>query len=424
MPSFSRARRFLRIVEIQRVKKAGKTGMMRQLADLAGLPTLIFGSLLLKPGKGEKAVVAAEKLMAINPLNPSFVEFFCKAARVAEQIEIAVQTLELVVEAEPGDMVLTRALGDIYNEIGNYMGARNAYEKVVQARPHDAQTAKLLKEMDAQTSMQSGGWEEAEGKEGGYRDLIKDKEQASKLDIQAKAVVAGDDLEAMVAEQRAKIEKEPRNINAYRALIRLYRQRKLFAEAVAVTEEALKINTADPDLDRTLSELRALDYEARVDALREAGQVAEADELDAVRAQFVFDDLLERVKRYPNDLRLRFELGLQYFDNEYYDEAIQQLQLAQRSPKERNDALYYLARCFRNKNQPDLATMQLETALEQLPTMDDSRKQVLFELGEIAEEAGETDKAFDYYREVYGADIAYRDIGEKMERIYKARKKE
>ena len=56
--------------------------------------------------------------------------------------------------------------------------------------------------------------------------------------------------------------------------------------------------------------------------------------------------------------------------------------------------------------------------------MDDTRKAVLFDLGEMAEEAGDIEKAFKIYREIYGADIAYKDIGEKMERIYKLRQQQ
>jgi tetratricopeptide (TPR) repeat protein len=135
----------------------------------------------------------------------------------------------------------------------------------------------------------------------------------------------------------------------------------------------------------------------------------------------VFDDLVQRVERYPNDLRLRFELGQQYLMYDAYDDAIQQFQLSQRSPKERTLSLHGLAKCFRAKGQRDMAVMQLETALEQLHVMDDTKKAVLFDLGEMAEEAGDIEKAFKIYREVYGADIAYKDIGEKMERIYKLR---
>ena len=53
--------------------------------------------------------------------------------------------------------------------------------------------------------------------------------------------------------------------------------------------------------------------------------------------------------------------------------------------------------------------------------MDDMKKAVLFDLGEIAEETGDVERAFQLYKEVYGADIAYKDIEKKMERIYKLR---
>jgi len=137
--------------------------------------------------------------------------------------------------------------------------------------------------------------------------------------------------------------------------------------------------------------------------------------------QFVFDDLASRVQRYPNDLRLRFELGLQYFKYEYFDDAIGQLQLAQRSPKERVESLYYLAQCFIKKGQRDMAVMQLETANEQLPIMDDLKKKIVFALGDLAEQSGDIEKAFGYYKDVYGADIGFEDIGARMERIYKLR---
>jgi hypothetical protein len=65
--------------------------------------------------------------------------------------------------------------------------------------------------------------------------------------------------------------------------------------------------------------------------------------------------------------------------------------------------------------------MQLETASEQLPIMDDNRKKVLFELGEICEASGKPDRAFACFKEIYGADISYRDVGQKMERYYKER---
>ena len=109
---------------------------------------------------------------------------------------------------------------------------------------------------------------------------------------------------------------------------------------------------------------------------------------------------------------------------EYWDDAIGQFQQSQRSPKERLESLYYLAMCFANKGQTDMAVMQLETAASQIDIMDDLKKRIVFALGDLAEKSGKIDKAFEYYKDVYGADIAYEDIGERFQRVYKLRQEQ
>jgi len=267
----------------------------------------------------------------------------------------------------------------------------------------------------------AAGWEETAGKKEGYRDLIANKDQAKKLDIQAKAVVSGSDADALIEEAKTRLEKEPNNLNFYRALARLYTQNKRFEEAVTTLESARAVNAADPELDRALTATKILAYEGKIAALKTAGDAAAAQNVEVEMNQFVFDDLISRVQRYPNDLKLRFELGMQYFKYDYFDEAIGQFQLAQRSPKERVESLYYLSKCFAKKGQRDMAVMQLETANEQLVIMDDLKKKVVFELGVLAEESGDIEKAFNYYKDVYSADIGFEDIGVRMERIYKLR---
>jgi hypothetical protein len=100
---------------------------------------------------------------------------------------------------------------------------------------------------------------------------------------------------------------------------------------------------------------------------------------------------------------------------------MQQFQLAQKSPKHRLEALYYLACCFKAKGQGDLAVMQLDAAKSQLNVMDDLKKRVVYTLGVIAEEAGEIEKALGFYKDVYAADIGFMDIGERMQRLHSAR---
>jgi len=421
-PGFIRARRFLRAAEIQKIKKSPpKSGLMSKLGEWTSLPAYLKVTALFQAGKMERALFEAEKLLKQNPLQRRSVYLFADVAEAAGQMDAAILTLEAASEHDPQDMDIEKRLGDSYMKTEDYGKARDSYSKVLAERPMSADVLKLLKDAEAHYSMKTGGWDESAEGQGKFTDRISNQDQAKKIDIQNKAQVVGSDADIMINEWRAKITVEPNNLNYYRALARVFLQLKRYAEAIETLEKARKIATADPELDRSLTEARVRDYAARIEALRAKNDTNAADQLEQEKRQFVFDDLVLRVKNYPNDLRLRYELGVLYYEREGYDEAIQQLQLAQRSPKERTDALFFLARSFRAKGQDDIALMQLETALDLLPIMDDNRKKVLFDLGEIYEATGNHEKAFNCYREVYSADIGYLDISQKMERIFKLR---
>lgn len=419
-PGFSRARKVLRATQIAKYRKEKKSGLSEKMQDLSAAMMRMKIAGLLKAGKKESALLECEKLLAMNPLHSQNVELAVEVAEAAGHPEAALFTVEAAYENNPDDMQLLRRVADYYMAVGDYAKARDAYVKLNAYLPNDQVIFKQLKDAEARVTM-AAGWEEAAGKKDAYRDLIANKDQAKKLDMQAKAVVAGSDADALIEEARARIEQEPNNLNYYRALSRLLSQNKRFDEAVVVLESARGVNAADPELDRAITTTRIAAFEAKIDALKAAGDAAGAADLETEMNQFIFDDLSARVQRYPNDLKLRYELGMQYFKYGYHDDAIGQFQLSQRSPKERIESLYYLAMCFAGKGQRDMAIMQLETANEQLPIMDELKKKVVFALGKLAEEAGDIEKAFGYYKDVYGADISFEDIATRMERIYKLR---
>ena len=419
-PGFSRARKVLRATQIAKFRKEKKSGLSAKLqeASMALQRMKIAG--LLKANKKDMAMVECEKLLTMNPLHPQNVELAVEVAEAAGHPDAALFTVEAAYENNPDDMNLLRRVADYYMEEGDYTKARDAYLKLNAFLPSDQTIFKHLKDAEARVTM-AAGWEDAAGKKEGYRDLIANKEQAQSLDMKAKAVVAGSDADALIEEARARIEKEPNNLNFYRALARLLIQNKRFDEAVETLESARQVNAADPELDRALTNAKISAFEAKITELKAAGDAAGAENMEGEMNQFVFDDLSSRVQRYPNDLKLRYELGLQYFKYGYFDDAIGQFQMSQRSPKERVDSLYYLAMCFAQKGQRDMAIMQLEAANDQLAIMDDLKKKVVYALGKLAEEAGEIEKAFGYYKDVYGADIGFEDIQARMENIYKLR---
>ena len=418
-PDTLETRRLLRAAQIAKYRQ-NPPGFMAKMKCLTMRGKILS---LAKKGQGAEAMAEAEKLLTINPLDPDNIEAAVKAVEAAGKPEAAAISVEAAYSCNQSDVNLLERIAAYYMAAKRYDKARDAYVKLSQLKPGDQRIIQLLKNAEAQTTM-SSGWSDSVGKKGGFQNLIANKEQAKKLDQANKAMVTGEDAEALIAEKKAQIEKEPGNMNMYRALARIYMQNKRFAEAVQTLEQAQTINAADPELDRMLSTVRAADYEARIEALRQEGKTEEADALEVEKDQFVFDDLATRVDRYPNDLHLRFELGYQYYiygdqDPSFYDEAIQHLQLAQKSPKDRLNALYYLAMCFLKKGQRDMAVMQLETARDQLPMMDDLKKKVVYQLGLCAEETQDYEKAYNYYKDVYSADVTFGDLNERMLKIGK-----
>ena len=419
-PDVLETRKLLRTAQIANFRhKGSKAGIGSKLSGMMAR-NKIHG--IIKKGQYAEAMAEAEKLLCQNPLDADNIECAVKAAEAAGKQDHAAISVEAAYECGNKDPALLERVATYYSLAKNWTKARDAYQKLAQIKPGDQRVMQLLKNSEAQATM-NAGWTQSAGKKGGFQNLIANKEQAKKLDQANKAVITGDDAEAMIQDKLAQIEREPKNMNARRALARIYMQNKRFAEAVNCLSDAIEsLGPMDPELDRMMSQARVQYYDQEISNLRQAGKNEEADAMDQEKNQFVLDDLMSRVQRYPNDLHLRYELGVLLSSYGYYDEALEHLQLAQKSPKDRLWALYYLAMCFLAKEQTDMAVMQLETARDQIPTMDDLKKKVVYQLGLCAEAAGDLEKAYQYYKDVYSTDVGFEDLSERMLAVSQALK--
>jgi len=418
-PDVLESRKLLRAAQVANFRKNGKAGLGAKLGYMMARQKILS---LVKKGQGVEAMAEAEKLLSQNPLDPDNIEVAVKAAEAAGKTDHAAISIEAAYECSDKDPGLLERVATYYTMSKHWDKARDAYRKLSELKPGDQRIVQLLKNAEAQATMNSG-WTETVGKKGGFQNLIANKEQAAKLDAANKAVVSGDDAELLIQEKLKQIEAEPKNMNARRALARIYIQAKRYYEAIDVLQQAIEISgTMDPELDRMLSQTKVQYYDQQIEALQAEGREEEAVNMEGEKNQFVFDDLAARVERYPNDLHLRFELGKQYFIYGYYDDALTHLQLAQKSPKDRLWALYYLAMCFLSQGQADMGVMQLETARDAIPTMDELKKKVVYQLGLCAEAAGDLQKAYQYYKDVYSSDVGFEDLSERMLAVSQALK--
>lgn len=413
-PRLLQARRLLRASEIKRFREGGGGGAKQMMATLSGMGGLLSAQAALKSNP-LKALSIAEKLLRNAPLNKHFYTLFAKAAVAADMPEAAVHTLEAARDTAPDDVDLLGWLADIYKLSGDTQKARAIYEHVAALRPNDPKAIKALKDAQAMDTMKSGRWTEAKS----YRDVIKDQDEAKSLEKQAKAVKTASDIGMLIDEHRQKIEREPQNINYRRALADLYTRDGRYDDALAALEEASRISGGgDPQIDRAISALQVRKFDAKIAELRQAGNEAAAQAAEEEKDVFLLTDAEDRVKRYPNDLQFKYEFGTLLFDHDRHDEAIQQFQQSQRNPQRRIRSLYFLARCFEAKGLFDIAGEQLEKAASELTIMDETKKDILYELGVVAEKMDRRDQAAEYFKQIYAVDISYRDVAARIEKSY------
>lgn len=408
-PGLLSARKYLRASSVKEFRQKGNA-LSAAMAPIQGLGKMMKLKSSLKKNPVE-ALKQGELLLRSSPFNKSFLEAYEEAARAADLLEAAILSFEVAKDEFQKDRDFLRRLGKLYMDAGDTAKGRAVYEQIVQMDPKDQDAIKELKDAAAVDTMQSGGWVGAKS----YRDVMKDKDEATLLEQENRAVKSGDSSDNLIENAKAKIQREPENINYRRSLADLYIKNENYQAAIQELEEALKISgNADPQIERAISDARVAELENEVEALKEAGDPA-AEEKETELEQFRIDQAGDRVQRYPNDLGFKFEYGKLLFKHEFLNEAAQQFQQSQRSPQRRIESLYYLGRCFAGKGQMDIAIEQLKKAVSELPSMDKLKKQILYDLGEMHEKAGQADEAKQAFKEIYSVDIGYRDVAAKIE---------
>jgi tetratricopeptide (TPR) repeat protein len=414
-PGFLEGRTYLRAAAVRKFKE-GKNGKLAQaMGTAAGMPKIIAARANLAK-KPLSSLQTAEELLRKNPLNPQFVYLLCDAAVALNMPEVAVQSLEIIRDhSEKDDPDMLYRLAQAYLENEQPQEARAVFERVMTLKPNNQDLIKEYKDITAIATMKQGGWGSADS----YRDIIKDSAEAATIEQELKVVKTEDDISALVKDARSKIEQEPDNINYRRALADLFTKAGRFEEAIEALQEAqVATGGSDPQVDRALSTVHVRVFDRDITKLREAGDETGTAALEQKKIEFQFEDTRSRVERYPNDREFKYEYGVMLFERGEHDEAIKQLQLARQNPNRRISALFYLARCFKAKKQYDLARDQLQQAAGELHTMDNMKKSIVYELGDLCERTGEKESAINYFKEIYSVDIGYKDVAEKIEQAY------
>ena len=413
-------RRLQRVAQLRQHKGKGGGFFGKTFSGLSSAP-FGFGGGKKEPAK---QLEAAETLLAKDPLNVSALKMLAEAAGGLGLPETVAFAYEAIREIDPANRANLLALGEALLAANKPADALKVADEILKDRPTDADAQNLMRKASVAQTVTQHSWEQKTS----YRDKLRNEAQAVSLEQKAKVVTGESAAQKLLDEALAHVAKEPNNLNHYRAVSQAYKQLGDIEQALVWVRKAreLPVGKADAALEKQESELATAVVEKHLKE-SEAAMAAAPDDAAAKErfaaarkelADFKLTEAKRYVERYPNDFPARFALGSLLLEQGQVDAAIAQFQQAQKGPQVRVSSLVGLGRCFKSKKLYDLAVSQLTTAKNDLSTMDDTKKDVIYELGLCYELMGKPEAAIEEFKIIYSEDIGFRDVADKVNAYY------
>lgn len=301
--------------------------------------------------------------------------------------------------------------------------AITAAEAAARLDPTDSKLAAEVKDFIAQRAMDQGRYSEAAGREGGYREMIKDSQKQRELSEQESISGSSSVEERNFERALAEYERNPKSpdaISRYAQLLRKrgtledeQKSRSIYLKGHEDTGEyRFRMLAGDIDLDQS---------RRRVAALKEAiAKPGHDSNLEAEYAQALkqYQDLQisefsERVAKYPTDRRMKMALGEVYFEQGRYDGAMAQFQASKEEPRLRLRAGYLLGRCFAAEGWFLEAESEFKEALAKMDATErDLENDIRYDLMETLMARAREERSEAFAREALAicSDIARKDI--------------
>ncbi len=426
-PAYFEGRKMLRMAQFKKAGTGGGGFFKKMLSGAGSSPLVAKGQLALRSNPAG-AMAIAEQILNSDPNNSSGHKLIVEAAQALELPKTAVLSYETLVKNSPKDRNLAIEFANALAVVGDISeGENNRGERILmdllRENPNDAELSKALKNLSARKTMDQGGYTALEDGQGSYRDILKDKKEAASLEQEKRVVKTEDTTERLISEYEARLHTEPENLKLVRQLAELYTQKKQFERALEYYNR-LK-NSAmgnDPSLDTAIANTIVRRFDHQISEINpfDADHAEKVAAIQAEKQAFQLAECQKRVERFPTDLAIRFEMGVLNFQAGKIGEAIQDFQKAQNNPHKRIASMSYLAQCFAKRKMSDSAVRTFQNAIKEKLVFDDEKKDLIYHLGCVLEEADKKAEAIEQFLLIYEADAGYKDVSAKVDAYYAA----
>ena len=343
--------------------------------------------------------------------------------------------LEMNQARNQGDKDTFLEVCELFRRIPAYDKAAEAARLAEALDPTDEEVQKLLQDLVTELTMAEGRY--GEGKEGDFRANVVDTQHQRELAEDDTISKTRSTVETIIDRRRREYEEDPEDLDRLTKLVSALLDKdseETENQAIELLQAAWE-RTNQYKFKMQVGDIRIRQMQRPVRAARKAYEAARDDpnakeqfqRLALEATHFEVAEFEDRVKNYPTDMHVRYELGRRYFALKQYEEAISEFQKSQGDPRHRAASLSFLGRCFLIQEWLDMAIDTLRQGIEAHGSDSDERgmelRYVLMEaLEKSAAETRSLEQATEAQKtaaQILQTNIKYRDIRECMDRIRK-----
>ena len=363
---------------------------------------------------------ACEEGLMVNPWDVQLGIDLGDALKGLGYQEVAKFAYQEVIKVDKTNVGVNRSLALILEERAEYNEAIACWKRILQVEPTNGEARSKITALDAKSVMDRGGYEGAES----TQNVMAAHEVARRLNLNKDADGPGQSVEADL--QRA-IRKDPGNKDNYLKLADHYKLNGKLEEAEQQLLKALEISGNDMSIREMLEDVQLDLMEKAIVITKEQARNSPADAALKQRAAELAVELTKRrmevyavrVERYPQDMRLKYELGCIYMNVQKWQLAIPLLQQARSDPRMKGEALFKLGLCFYSDSKPQLAIRQFESAMAEVKFEEkpDIYKELYYAAGKLYEIMKNPQAAEEAYQKILEVDYEYRNTVNRLNKL-------
>jgi tetratricopeptide (TPR) repeat protein len=419
-PAFYEGRKALRLAQM---RKAGGGGgfFSRALKSASSSPLVAKGQIALRRNPTE-ALSIGEQILNGDPNSSAGHRLIAEAATSLEMPRTAVMSYDILFKNSPRDKNIGIPYANMLAEIGEAKTAERILMEMQRMMPSDPDLHQALKDLSARKTLSEGGYDTATGKEGGYRDILKNPDEAKSLEQANRVQKTEDQAQNLITEYEARLKSEPNNVRLLRNIAELYAQKKKFDLALQYYEKITSTDAGanDASIASEIAKTKSKQFDYQIEQLDATAPdyTERVAQINTDKQAYRIAECQKRVERNPMDLAIRYEMGVLYFNAGKIGEAMAEFQKSKNNPNKEVASMNYLAQCFSKRKMYPLAQQTFQEAIKKKQVFDEEKKELVYNLGLVFDAMEKPKEANEQFEQIYAIDIGYKDVAARVDKYY------